>query len=525
VAQQLKRATKKTAQSKPPDGAAPEASPPTTGDGGPKFFELNVENDGDSLSIRLADITPNPFNDRDLGDVSQLSESIEDDGLLQDVTVMHTAAFAKHWPEQAKGITTKYVLAFGERRWRAYYLLAQAGKLQLAEEGKPETAQIPTILRNDVAPKIRRVLFAENFHRKQLSPIEEARKFYVLHVEEEMSFRQIVEHLRLTGPNHVSRRLELLKLPPALQEIVGTETGPGVTLARKILAQLADPAGQLKAWELIRDDELTLNQAVAHIRNTESVPPGNTADDVEEAANATEDSSGTPASVPQGNTSNEAETTKETAEAEPPGVPPGNTGLPSPRNTADASAEAVGVSAKKSAEAPVGGARKVTAAERDTAERNNASADRDEACRHLVTTGVQLTQEQRDALFGRTLLAPIQQGPARTRAHQWLRKASKAVFDIADTDSYYEAVLSSGQPDLVNRVALATALAAGEIRARDGRRQWDKTDAEHVRLLTEATGYVPGTAWERWQLEKFGVPFTADQDPDPEPIPDGSTPV
>jgi hypothetical protein len=129
-----------------------------------------------------------------------------------------------------------------------------------------------------------------------------------------------------------------------------------------------------------------------------------------------------------------------------------------------------------------------------------------------------LSPEQHDALFGRTLLAPMQQGPARTRAHKWLRDAETAGFNINDTDSYFEAVLSSGQTDLVNRVALATALAAGEVRARDGRRQWDRTDAEHVRLLIDATGYVPETAWEREQLVKFGVTFNSADDPDPDAI-------
>jgi hypothetical protein len=112
----------------------------------------------------------------------------------------------------------------------------------------------------------------------------------------------------------------------------------------------------------------------------------------------------------------------------------------------------------------------------------------------------------------------MQQGPARTRAHKWLRDAETAGFNINDTDSYFEAVLSSGQTDLVNRVALATALAAGEVRARDGRRQWDRTDAEHVRLLIDATGYVPETAWEREQLVKFGVTFNSADDPDPDAI-------
>ncbi|WP_086685966.1 ParB/RepB/Spo0J family partition protein [Streptomyces pseudogriseolus] len=446
-------------------GPRPAAAPtPQQSDSGPKFFELSSETDGDALKLKTSDISANPFNDRDLGDVTQLAESIAKDGLLQDIVVMHASAFTKHYPEEAERITTKYVIAFGERRWRAHQHI-----------GKEE---ISAVLRNDVAPKIRRVLFVENFHRKQLSPIEEARRFHTLHTKDGMSYREIVEELSLGGPNHVARRLELLKLPPALQDIVGTDDGPGVTLARNILAQLAEPEEQVRAWELIRDEGLTLKQAVDRIHNADPVPQGNTPAPVEEPA---------PAAVPQGNT----------------------TDVPAPRTTGDA---------PKSAAAKPKTTASGTAADRDTVERNHASADRDQACRQLVADSSKLTPAQHAALMGRTLLAPMQQGPARTRAHRWLRDAGTAVFDISDTDSYFEAVLSSGQAELVNRVALATAVAAGEVRARDGRRQWDKTDAEHVRLLIDTTGYVPETAWERAQLDKYGVPVPDAGAPDPEPI-------
>ncbi|MEU5181154.1 ParB/RepB/Spo0J family partition protein [Streptomyces longwoodensis] len=450
--------------------AAPESSKP-------QFFELATEDDGDALTVAVDDITPNPFNDRDLGDITQLAESIDRDGLLQDIVVMHTSAFAEFHPEQAASITTKYVLAFGERRWRAHMHLGRD--------------TISAILRNDTAGKIRRVLFTENHHRKQLSPIEEARNFWVLKNEFGLSHREIVKECLLNHPNHVTRRLQLLELPPALQEIVATEEGPGVTMARNIGQQLAEPDEQLRAWELIRDEGLNLKQAVDRIRNADLESP--------RSAPAAEPS-GEQESVPQGNTTRPAEL-KQSA------VPQGNITA-----GADDGSPAVAKSQPT--------ARKtVAAADRSAAERNNASADRDEACRQLIGNDTKLTAEQHDALFGRTLLAPMQQGAARSRAHRWLRDAGRAGFDIGDTDSYFEAVLSSGQADLVNRVAVATALAAGEVRARDGRRQWDKTDAEHVRLLIESTGYVPETAWERAQLDKFGVPYPgASAEPDPEPI-------
>ncbi|MGN7135529.1 ParB/RepB/Spo0J family partition protein [Streptomyces pseudogriseolus] len=477
---------------------AKRTAPTKAAPAGPKFYELATENDGDSLSIPLADITPNPFNDRDMGDVSSLADSIAKDGLMQDIAVMHTTVFAEHYPDAAEGITTKYVIAFGERRWRAHEALGRD--------------TISAILRNDLAPKIARVLFSENFHRLQLSPVEEARKFRAM-TEAGMSYRDIAEELSLASQSYVARRMELLRLPRELQDLVGTDDGPGVTLARNMVKHLEDPADLIRAWELIRDRGLTLNQAVDQILTGEGVPLGDTTGAGEaEFAGAIE--VGAPAAaVPQGNAPAPAAPAAATATAVEP-VPPGNAAeVPQPR-AQDTAVEPSGGSSKASA-----ASRPAGASERDTVQRTRASADRDAACRHLVETGLKLTQEQQDALFGRTLLAASQHGPARTRAHRWLREAGVAEYEIADTDGFFAAVLASNRPELVHRVALATAVAVGEIRARDGRRPWDRSDAEHVRLLIETTNYVPETAWERQQLQRFDVPFPgAENEPDAEPI-------
>ncbi|MGW0562955.1 ParB/RepB/Spo0J family partition protein [Streptomyces sp. NPDC003016] len=459
-----------------PSVPSPAGEPET-----PKFFELpaSTEN-GDALLVAVTDITANPFNDRDLGDLTGLSESIVKDDLLQDIAVMHTTEFAKFYPAEAAGMGTKYVLAFGERRWRAHMAI-----------GRDE---IPAVLRNDVAPKIRRVLFVENFHRKQLSAVEEARKFQRLHVEEGMSYREIVEELHLKSVSHVSRRLELLALPDELQSIVGTEDGPGVTLARSILSKFSEPENQIRAWHLIRDEEITLNEAVHRIHSGEDVPPGNdvltqrTADTDEQGSKKPSDTS-------------PAAGTKQTTPTE---------------NTQQSSGAG---QAPKKETTKVSTGQKKPLADKEAVQRNHASADRDAACQHLIGSDTKLSSEQHDSLYARTLLAPMQPGPARTRSHRWLREAGCAEFTINDTDSYFEAVLSSGKAELINRVTFATALAAGEIRARDGRRQWDRTDAEHVRLLIEAGQYRPQTEWEQTQLTKFGVPFPgADETTDSEPI-------
>ncbi|MGW7090108.1 ParB/RepB/Spo0J family partition protein [Streptomyces sp. NPDC054871] len=496
---QLGRQKKPAAGTKTKDdkgGSNAQPSVPTPAAEPSKFFQVptTLEN-GDAFAADVNDISPNPFNDRDLGDLTQLGDSVKRDGLLQDISVMHTAVFASHYPEAAKGITTTYVMAFGERRWKAHILVGE------------ET--VPAILRDDVADRIRRVLFIENFLRKDLSPIEEARKFQRLHVEEGMSYRDIVKELHLGGPNHVSRRLELLKLPEALQEIIGTEGGPGVTIARNLLVGLADPDDQLAAWELIRDQDVSWKEAVRAIRAAkaagppQSVPPLETEPGEEPEG---ESAPGTAFPVQRG----EAEDDTEPSDSEDAAATAAKNDSSDNTDSRPAATPAPSKSA--------GG--KVTAADRDTVQRNQATHDRDSALQSLVSADKKLSVEQHNALIARTLLAPMQQSAARTRAHRWLREAGRAEFTISDTDSYFEAVLSSGKSELNNRVAVATALAAGEIRARDGRRQWDRTDAEHVGLLIEVTGYVPETAWERGQLTKYGIPFPGGENaPDPDPIP------
>ncbi|MER7759473.1 ParB/RepB/Spo0J family partition protein [Streptomyces sp. NPDC097619] len=474
MAQQLKRTAKRS-------GSSPASAVPTeqevaasTASRSQTFFKVPTnEVNGEGLSIPVSDISANPFNDRDLGDLTGLADSIKMDGLLQDIVVMHTAAFVSHYPDFAETIGTKYVIAMGERRWSA---------TQVAGIGT-----IQAVLRNDIAPNIRRVLFVENFHRKDLSPMEEARKFQRMHNEEGMTYREIAEDLSLSGPSYVSRRLELMVLPAQLQELIGAEDGLGVTDARKIAAALKDPEEQIHAWHLVCDEGLSLKQAIQQIRSGDTVPPGN---------NVPEPRRVDPAEVVDPAKGGMPEPTKQQTTLSP----------ASAGSETNADPEAADPSAQPSAPA-VQPSKAVAAADRHSAARNHASADREQTCLAMIKAGVELTAQQADALFARTLLAPTQQGPARTRAHKWLRDGGKAGFSISDTDSYFEAVLSSGNAELIKTVTIATALAAGEIRARDGRRPWDQHDAEHVRLLIEVGQHHPESSWEAAQLTKHGIPF------------------
>ncbi|MBV1940769.1 ParB/RepB/Spo0J family partition protein [Streptomyces sp. BV286] len=457
-------------------GTAPDQPKPA------QAFYSQAEKDGDVLDIPLDQISPNPFNDlRSMGDLEGLARSIKEDGLLQDIVVMHTAEFVKKWPEFAaddKAITTKYVIAFGERRWRASKLA--------------ELRTIRSALNNAVTPKIRRVLLIENLQRVGYTPMEEARNFLRLHVKEGMSYREIAAALKI-GSTHVSRRLQLVNLPLVCQEAIEAET-LSVTDARRIQEAFKGQAEEQEAaWRLSEDRDIPVKQAILAVQ-AEGVPTEY--EKQYEDEQQPEDQAGLPEQRAGSENDDAPVKTKETVVPE------------APTNKEEKEKE---VKQKPELKPPpvAPKSRVSVAADRAVRERNNAGADRTEACLHLIRNNFTPDEKQTAALYARTLLSPIQQGPAKTRAHAWLREVGKEVLSVADPDSYFQAVLSSGNDDLVQRATFATALAASEIRAKDNRRQWDRTDAAHVELLIQAANYVPSTEWERDQLTKFNVAFDA----------------
>lgn len=455
----------------------------------PQNFYSRGEMDGDVLDIPLSDISPNPFNDiRSMGDLNGLAQSITEDGLLQSIVVMHTEEFVKKWPAYASGenaITTKYVIAFGERRWRA---MEKAG-------GKT----ISSVLNNSIIEKIRRVLLIENLQRQAYSAIEEARNFFRLHNEENMSYREIAKELKI-GSTHVSRQLSLMFLPRVVQDAIGKSIK--VTDARRLARDLKDmPEEQEAAWRLAVERKISIKKAIDAVIAGEKpvgedVPESELSEDDLEEENSAED-----VDLPE-QRSDDEKSTEELGQGESANAPGAET------TEAEKEPEKKAAPEKKPAPKPR------PTPDHSARERDNAAADRTEACLHLIRSDFTPDAKQLSALYARTLLSPIQQGPAKSRAHGWLRQAGKDVIGVNDSDSYFQAVLSSGNDELVQLATFVTALAASEIRAKDNRRQWDRTDAAHVEFLIQAANYVPSTQWERDQLSKFNVAYAANEPAD-----------
>jgi ParB/RepB/Spo0J family partition protein len=151
------------------------------------------------LHLPLAALIDAPDNLRaDVGDVSNLAESIRSVGLLEPLIVT------------GGSLADEYLLVAGHRRKAA---AAKAG-----------LDTVPCIVRHYTEAERTEVMLVENLHREGLDPIEEAHGYQRL-TELGLSQRTIAERVGRTQP-HVSKRLALLKIPePAQARVIeGTLT-------------------------------------------------------------------------------------------------------------------------------------------------------------------------------------------------------------------------------------------------------------------------------------------------------------
>ncbi|MFI9155732.1 ParB/RepB/Spo0J family partition protein [Streptomyces sp. NPDC053367] len=152
---------------------------------------------------------------------------------LQPAVVVSRAAYLKLWPNEADNVgTCPYVIANGERRYRASHLVGR-GVLEVVH-------------REDVAASRASFLDAvqsENNDRQDLDPIERAIAIETM-VTELGGADQVAAYYGKTK-GWVSQQRKLLKLTPELQDLVSAGEMP-VRVARDI-AGLPGPA-QAAAW-------------------------------------------------------------------------------------------------------------------------------------------------------------------------------------------------------------------------------------------------------------------------------------
>jgi len=191
-------------------------------------------------------IEPNPDQPRKSFDpeaIEELAASIRRQGLLQPILVR---------PIPASEGPQRYQIVAGERRWRA----AQKAGLHDA----------PIIVRDLDDGQAAEIALVENVQRRDLNPLEEAAGFERLASEYGRSQEEIAAAVGKSR-SHVANLMRLLKLPSAVQEMVGAGD-LSMGHARALLG-----AGDPKAVaDAVVSKGLSVRQTEALIRSETATP-------------------------------------------------------------------------------------------------------------------------------------------------------------------------------------------------------------------------------------------------------------
>lgn len=258
---------KKNLRSLPkPTKPAGSVTPPVAG-GGPvipvdrTYADIAI---GESLiRVPLDQITPNPDQPRktfDQAKLQELADSIADRGLIQPISVRQLGV-------------DRYELVAGERRWRASRLAGLPDILAVLGDRPPTESALDAL--------------AENLHREDLNPIEEARALAALHDGHGMSHTEIAKRMKKARPT-VSNTIRLLELPDtALDHIAAGRLS--ATQGRELLAEpdhtrrtkLADRAAA-EGWNVQRLADAIRAPAAKAAKATPNADHAAAAEDVAE---------------------------------------------------------------------------------------------------------------------------------------------------------------------------------------------------------------------------------------------------
>jgi ParB family chromosome partitioning protein len=201
----------------------------------------------DTVSLRLADVLPNPHQPRrffDEDELRQLAASMREVGQLSPILV-------KPHPTEPR----RYLLVAGERRWRAAKL-----------------AELPTVAAH-ILPEgtdIDQIALIENLQRVNLSPVEEAEGMQRL-IDRHDYGQEQVGALLGRSRTEVNTTLTLLRLDPAVRHAcVTSHTG----LSKALLLEIArmEPSDQPGAWEQAKSGTLTVRGARAVRKSGDDEP-------------------------------------------------------------------------------------------------------------------------------------------------------------------------------------------------------------------------------------------------------------
>ncbi|MEN8303493.1 MAG: ParB/RepB/Spo0J family partition protein [Campylobacterota bacterium] len=206
------------------------------------------ENEGSQkdsvLEILVKDVRPNPFQPRKSFDeeaLSELAESIKNDGLLQPIVVT----------EDIDG----YVLIAGERRLRAHKL----AKLK----------EIRAIVLNSDDQKMRQFALIENIQREQLNSVELADAYQELLKLHELTHEELSVRIHKSR-THITNTLRLLQLSAKTQKsLIEKKITAGHA---KVLVGLDEKQQQLVVNSII-GQKLSVREVESMIKSMKNFTP------------------------------------------------------------------------------------------------------------------------------------------------------------------------------------------------------------------------------------------------------------
>lgn len=163
----------------------------------------------DPSRVPLTQLVGNPENPREsLGDLSELAHSLREHGLLQPLHVIPRRAYLQVHPEHEAAVgEAVFVVVNGNRRLAA---AQQAGLETVAVH-----VRTPRGEQDDTEVALRAAVLAENIHRQDLHPLEEAREISKL-LDHGLNRSQAATLLGKSN-GWITQRLILLDLHPDLQ--------------------------------------------------------------------------------------------------------------------------------------------------------------------------------------------------------------------------------------------------------------------------------------------------------------------
>lgn len=170
----------------------------------PSLPHLDLEH-GPGRTVSIKDIDHGPFQIRSLNAIADLADSIAKDGLLQPITVRHSAK------ARTSGLPERFEVVAGHRRLEACRSLGH------------ETIRVQVFELDDEAAY--RLSLIENMKRVDLNPLEEAQSFKLAITKLGWDDKKVAAAVNRTLP-YVKQRLSLLELPKALREQVAIGVSP-----------------------------------------------------------------------------------------------------------------------------------------------------------------------------------------------------------------------------------------------------------------------------------------------------------